>query len=348
MEKKSPSLSIEMLVRAIATNFAVEVQTLEFREKGWGGYSYLARSKSGSRFFLKVQPLGGPEWASAPSSPEFYLPVLHQLHAQNIINVPELVLTRDGGYSAVIDGYELALYDFIDGEVVGFGRMPGPVLAELAGMVGKLHAATSGFKFEHEFRESYGLSIEADLFRSLDRIAQPGRSGAPGEALLQKNLPRIREPILAHMDRFRAIQEFARKLDKTQVVCHTDLHGGNLMIDEKGELVLLDWENAMLAPPEQDLYFIAGKPEFRDVFLPRYEAVAGPVRIDPELLEFYWYRRALEDVAGFLTRILAGDGDEERDRSDLGYLVDNISWMDRIETDVARFRKDWTRSGRCT
>jgi hypothetical protein len=240
------------------------------------------------------------------------------------------------------------MYDFIDGEVVGFGRMPGPVLAELAEMVGKLHNGTPYLRIEHEFRESYTLGVEEDLLRSVERLTGPGAPIRPALAPQHADLSRIRESLPAHMDRFRAIQEFARNLDKTQVVCHTDLHGGNLMIDEKGELVLLDWENAMLAPPEQDLYFIAGKPEFRDVFLPRYEAVAGPVRIDPELLEFYWYRRALEDVAGFLTRILAGDGDEERDRSDLGYLVDNIAWMDRIETDVARFRKDRTRSGRGT
>jgi spectinomycin phosphotransferase len=122
------------------------------------------------------------------------------------------------------------------------------------------------------------------------------------------------------------------------VICHTDLHGGNLMFDQNGDLFLLDWENAMLAPPEHDLFFIAGEPESWDVFLPPYVKEAGLVTPDPDLLGFYWYRRALEDVAGFLARILAEEGNPERDREDVVMLLDNVAWLDRIEEDVDRLR----------
>jgi Ser/Thr protein kinase RdoA (MazF antagonist) len=337
---------IDLLERAIKNEYGVDVGSLQFRAKGWGGYSYIIDAKNGSRYFLKVQPLTGPEWASAPSSPRFYLPLLHQLYVQNLIRVPSLALTTGGGYSAAVDGYELVLYDFIDGEVVGFGRLPEPILAQLAEMVGKLHSATPRLRFEHEFRETYTLGVEHDLLRSLENLAQPETPVSLGVERLRENLPRIREPVLASLARFNALQAYARDLDKPQVICHTDLHGGNLMIDtstslsasESENLVLLDWENAMRAPPEHDLFFIAGEPEFWEVFLPRYEKEAGPVSPDPDLLGFYWYRRAIEDVAGFLTRILADEGDPEGDREDLEMLLENVAWMDRIDDDVARFR----------
>ena len=105
-----------------------------------------------------------------------------------------------------------------------------------------------------------------------------------------------------------------------------------------GELILLDWENAMLAPIEQDLYFIAGEQEFWDVFLPNYVKGGGQPDLDPDLLGFYWHRRLFEDIAGFLTRIQAGDGDEARDREDLEMLLDNVAALDRVDGDVARFR----------
>jgi thiamine kinase-like enzyme len=45
-------------------------------------------------------------------------------------------------------------------------------------------------------------------------------------------------------------------------VCHTDLHGENLMVDDRGNLYILDWETAMIAPPEHDLFFFAGYDSF--------------------------------------------------------------------------------------
>ena len=243
----------------------------------------------------------------------------------------------------------MVLYDFIDGEVVGFGRLPEPVLARLARMVGILHRSTPRLRFGTEFNETYALSIEPNLLEALDRLARSEPPASPGIELLRATVARIREPLFEHLDRFKTHQAYARALDKQRVICHTDLHGGNLMFDTSpslsassgGQLVLLDWENAMLAPPEHDLYFIVEKPEFWDVFLPNYEREAGSIDLDPDLFGFYFYRRALEDIAGFITRILACEGDAERDREDIAGILENLGWMDRIEEDVAGFRARW-------
>jgi hypothetical protein len=312
------------------------MKTLHFREKGWGGYSYITEADDGRRFFLKLQPVTGPEWASAPSSPRFYLPLLHQLHVQNLIRVPSLVLTTDGGFSAVVDGYELVLYDYIDGEVVGFGRLPEPVLARLAEMVGILHRSTQRLRFHHPFSETYGLGVEPVLRQALAQLARPQSPASQGVEQLRATIARIRAPLLDHLARFKTLQANAKALDKPQVICHTDLHGGNLMVDQNGDLVLLDWESAMLAPPEHDLFFIAGEQEFRDVFLPHYESEAGPIELDPDLFGFYFYRRAFEDVAGFITRILAEEGDPMRDADDLAGIQANLEWMDSMEAIVAQ------------
>jgi len=105
---------------------------------------------------------------------------------------------------------------------------------------------------------SHRAPVLSALLRSLDRLAQPEPPASPGFELLRENLSRIREQVLAGPARFKALQAYARDLEKPQVICHTDLHGGNLMLDRSGELILLDWENAIFAPPEYDLFFIAG------------------------------------------------------------------------------------------
>jgi spectinomycin phosphotransferase len=40
------------------------------------------------------------------------------------------------------------------------------------------------------------------------------------------------------------------------VLCHTDIHGGNVLIDSKDELYIVDWDDPILAPKERDLMFI--------------------------------------------------------------------------------------------
>src|SRR4030095_1546082 len=42
------------------------------------------------------------------------------------------------------------------------------------------------------------------------------------------------------------------------VLCHTDIHPGNLLIDTRGTLFIVDWDYPMLAPKERDLMFIGG------------------------------------------------------------------------------------------
>jgi len=37
------------------------------------------------------------------------------------------------------------------------------------------------------------------------------------------------------------------------VLCHTDIHGGNILINDKDELYIVDWDNPILAPKERDL-----------------------------------------------------------------------------------------------
>ena len=42
------------------------------------------------------------------------------------------------------------------------------------------------------------------------------------------------------------------------VLCHSDIHAGNLLIDANEHLYIVDWDNPILAPKERDLMFIGG------------------------------------------------------------------------------------------
>lgn len=76
-----------------------------------------------------------------------------------------------------------------------------------------------------------------------------------------------------------------------QITCHRDLHPDNVLVDRRGNLVLLDWDDAGPACPDRELARLLadwhvrdGKPDARAVLrtLAAYRAADGPGRIRDE------------------------------------------------------------------
>ncbi len=111
------------------------------------------------------------------------------------------------------------------------------------------------------------------------------------------------------------------------VLCHTDIHGGNILIGNDDRLYIVDWDNPLLAPKERDLLFIGGgidniwksEPE-EDVFYEGY----GETEIDLKALTYYRYERVIEDLAVTCEQLLLSDkGGADRERS-LGWFTSNF------------------------
>ncbi len=93
------------------------------------------------------------------------------------------------------------------------------------------------------------------------------------------------------------------------VLCHYDIHAGNILVDLKGKLYIVDWDNPILAPKERDLMFIGGgiggvwnTAEETALFYQGY----GQTEIDPIALVYYRYERIIEDIAVYCEQLLVG------------------------------------------
>jgi spectinomycin phosphotransferase len=98
-----------------------------------------------------------------------------------------------------------------------------------------------------------------------------------------------------------------------RVVCHADPHLGNVLVDE--QVHLIDWDDVVLAPREQDLMFMLGgmgslgptTPEELAAFFTGY----GDVEPDHDAITYYRHTRALEDVALWAEQALTGPDRED-------------------------------------
>jgi hypothetical protein len=183
--------------------------------------------------------------------------------------------------------------------------------------------------------ERFDIPFEHDLLDGLEALEAVTPGANPGQRDLQNLLLSRKDEILGYLNRLKELQRLAQAAGKEMVLCHTDLHGGNLIVSDQGDLYILDWEGALIAPPEHDLFVLAGDDRFFDLFLPNYEREFGPVSLDSHVFGFCFYRRNLEDLADWIIRILYENTDDEQNRHDLqGIVEDCISGWPYLESTI--------------
>jgi spectinomycin phosphotransferase len=91
------------------------------------------------------------------------------------------------------------------------------------------------------------------------------------------------------------------------VLCHADLHTGNVLLDPDGGLAIVDWDELILAPRERDLMFIRGSAVadvVTDDQADAFERGYGSAGADPLLIAYYRIDWAVQDLAGFANQVL--------------------------------------------
>lgn len=86
-----------------------------------------------------------------------------------------------------------------------------------------------------------------------------------------------------------------------RVLCHADLHAGNVLVGPGASVFLIDWDDMVLAPRERDLMFIGagiGGRWGREQ-PPGFAEGYGPVTVDPLRVAYYRHWRILQDLQEF-------------------------------------------------
>ncbi|MFC4426095.1 phosphotransferase [Deinococcus navajonensis] len=249
-------------------------------------------------------------------------PLLRALRETGTLcHVPALRPTVTGEALTWAADHRVVLYDWIEGNSLGAdGETAGP---EVAALLGRLHAGTPrlpGGEFLPQPPEAFLAPFVEALQRHLEPLWRGGAAARPGVRALGALLEPHRHDIEAMMDRTRRLAQAARAQPSSLVVCHTDAHGGNLMRDPQGQLWLIDWEMARLAPPEHDLWMLHARlPEV----LPAYQAAAGKAfpasagGLSLDRLGFYLCARPLEDLAEDVHSIVQEHSRAEQDEHSL-------------------------------
>lgn len=98
------------------------------------------------------------------------------------------------------------------------------------------------------------------------------------------------------------------------VLCHSDIHGGNVLIDSNDSIYIVDWDDPIMAPKERDLMFIGGgvanvwnKLHEEKLFYKGY----GTTEVNSTILAYYRHERIVEDIGEYGQALLLTSGGGE-------------------------------------
>lgn len=119
------------------------------------------------------------------------------------------------------------------------------------------------------------------------------------------------------------------------ILCHADIHGWNLLIDNNGALYMVDWDTLIFAPKERDLMYIGAGFGYSGYSPQEEEALFyrgyGQTHINQIAISYYRYERIVEDIAAYCEQLfLSDEGGEDRKQS-LDYLKSDFLPNSTIE-----------------
>lgn len=113
------------------------------------------------------------------------------------------------------------------------------------------------------------------------------------------------------VDRAEFYRQKVQEQSPKFVLCHSDIHGGNVLIDNKDALYIVDWDEPVLAPKERDLMFIGAgvanvwnNPHEEECFYRGYVKT----EINWVILTYYRMSRIVVDIAEY-ARAIPSEGE---------------------------------------
>ena len=262
-------------------------------------------------------------------------PLSRYLADSGITQVLAPLNPRDGYSSSRIGDLSATIFPFIDGEN-GFRR---PLSEDQWTSFGAVVRALHDVRLPLSVSETMRQETYSDVWRSKVRGYLTGApSQGPNDSVareLRGLLSRKRLEIATLVEHAEQFAASLRRRVLLVVPCHGDLHAGNVLIDSAGSLVIVDWDDAVLAPKERDLMFVGGG--VGGAWNRREESAAfyhgyGPASVDAEALTYYRCERVVEDVAVYCDRLLLKGGDQGAEREEsLRRLVDAFQPNDVVE-----------------
>jgi len=310
---EQPAIPAETIESVLRGAYSISAARVEFLPLGLDPSAWSYRVESDGRFYyLKIR--SGHFKPIGPLMPAF-------LASSGVDQVIPPVPTADGRVWASQEDLHFVLYPFIEGRRASEAGMTTAHWQQLASFLQRLHH----LQLPPELRDHVARDTFSPAHLGWVKRFHAGlRTFRGGDALQREmgGLWREQQAALSRLiERTEALSERMHGAGLEFVLCHADIHTANMLIDQSGHLLVVDWDETILAPKERDLTYVLAEigPADLDAFIECY----GEARIDPLAVAYYRHLWCLEDIGVDTENVLSPEGMGEADRSN------SLDWLKR-------------------
>lgn len=302
-------LSDQLIIDCLSTTYGIEVATLTFLPLGadMNASVYKADVHDKSSYFVKLK---------RGHHHDIGLAVVELLHNAGTQQIIPPIKTINSQPIKLIDDFTIIVYPFIEGKN-GFSRtLTDEQWLTLGKTLRRVHEVDVPPLIQQRVRREVYSPKWRYIVRSLYTYLEAEPSGdeiaLKLRAFMQENVVAIRRLV----DRAEQLAQVIQRESPKFVLCHSDVHGGNVLLDGDNAIYIVDWDDPVMAPKERDLMFIGGgvanvwnKSHEEALFYKGY----GKTEVNKAILAYYRHERIVEDIAIYgQDLLLTAAGGEDR------------------------------------
>ncbi len=302
-------LSAQRIIDCLSIDYGIVVDTLTFLPLGadMNASVYKAHAHDGLSYFVKLK---------RGHHHDISVTILSLLESSGIQQIIPPIKTIHGRPIQHIDDFTLIVYPFVEGQNGFCCNLTDEQWITLGKVLRQVHEFDVPPFLRDQIRQEVFSSKWQKAVRAL--YAHMDRNQACDETAmkLQTFMQEHRAVIDRLVDRAEQLSQKIQEQLPNFVLCHSDIHGGNVLIDVKGAIYIVDWDAPIMAPKERDLMFIGGgvanvwnNPQEEEFFYKGY----GKSEVNREMLAYYRHERIVEDIAIYgQALLLTTAGGEDR------------------------------------
>ena len=240
MIEKRPH-SDQRIINCLNANYGIAVAALTLLPLGADMHAavYKAQADDQASYFVKLKQGRRQDISAA------IIELLHEAGVQEIIPP---VKTLHGQLVQTLADETLIVYPFVEGEN-GFNRqLADHQWIKLGKALRKVHSMDVPPSIQNQIRRESYSSKWREAVRSFYALLETEPVGDATTLKLSKfmreNLPAIRRLV-------NNAEELGHKLQGRSpkfVLCHSDMHGGNVLVDGNDMIYIVDWDDPIMAP----------------------------------------------------------------------------------------------------
>ncbi len=300
MLEKQKTISNQRIINCLITDYGIEVTTLTFLPLGadLNVSLYKAQAVDRSCYFVKVKHGHHHDISVAIAK------LLHEAGIQQIIPP---IKTTHGQPIHYIDDCTLIVYPFIDGQNGFSSNLTDDQWVILGKALRQIHEIEVPSSIQNQVRrETYSpqwREIVKQLFTHIEVKLIDDEIAMKLIRFMKENT----KAIFRLVDRAHELGQKIKSQPTKFVLCHSDIHGGNVLIHGNNLIYIVDWDDPIMAPKERDLMFIGGgvanvwnKPREEEFFYKGY----GATEVNVAMRAYYRHERIVEDIAVYGQELL--------------------------------------------